>query len=206
MTTLIRPLALRYVAGDNPARKVTWLELFFDLIFVAAVAQVGEPLREDYSFTGLVRFAVLFVLIWWAWIGSSVFATRFDTDDVLQRVLTLVQMFAVAAMAANATEALDNTPNNIHQCTVHILGIMSTATTNAAHTGTAHAYLDAADGLLHVKRSGGVGDVTVETVTVEWGCNWSVFHGRTADYIGTGSWSRPSTSNSFACPARARCS
>jgi low temperature requirement protein LtrA len=108
MKTLVRPLALRYVAGGNPARKVTWLELFFDLVFVAAVAQVGEPLRHDYSLAGLVRFSVLFVLIWWAWIGSSVFATRFDTDDVLQRVFTLVQMFAVAVMAANATEALDS--------------------------------------------------------------------------------------------------
>ncbi len=108
VTTLLRPLQLRYVAGGNPARKVTWLELFFDLIFVAAVAQVSEPLRHDYSIAGLIRFAVLFVLIWWAWIGNSVFATRFDTDDVLQRVLTLVQMFAVAAMAANAADALDS--------------------------------------------------------------------------------------------------
>jgi low temperature requirement protein LtrA len=106
MTSLLRPLQLRYVAGADPGRKVTWLELFFDLIFVAAVAQVGEPLREDYSLAGVVRFSFLFALIWWAWIGNSVFATRFDTDDGLQRALTLLQMFAVAAMAANAGDAL----------------------------------------------------------------------------------------------------
>jgi low temperature requirement protein LtrA len=108
MTALVRPLQLRYVAGANPARKVTWLELFFDLVFVAAVAQVAEPLREDFSVGGIIRFSVLFALIWWAWIGNSVFATRFDTDDGLQRLLTLVQMFAVAAMAANAGDALDS--------------------------------------------------------------------------------------------------
>ncbi len=108
MTILRRPPRLRFVAGADPARKVTWLELFFDLIFVAAVAQVGEPLRDDYSIDGLVRFAVLFVLIWWAWIGNSVFATRFDSDDGLQRGLTLLQMFGVAAMAANASDALDS--------------------------------------------------------------------------------------------------
>ena len=106
MTVFARALQLRYVAGGNPGRKVTWLELFFDLVFVAAVAQVGEPLREDLSAAGVMRFTVLFVLIWWAWIGGSVFATRFDTDDGLQRLLTLVQMFAVAVMAANADEAL----------------------------------------------------------------------------------------------------
>jgi low temperature requirement protein LtrA len=107
MTALVPP-RLRLVAGADPSRKVTWLELFFDLIFVAAVAQVGEPLREDYTLDGIVRYGVLFVLIWWAWIGNSVFATRFSTDDGLQRALTLVQMFAVAAMAANASEALDS--------------------------------------------------------------------------------------------------
>jgi low temperature requirement protein LtrA len=107
MTSLARP-QLRLVAGANPTRKVTWLELFFDLVFVAAVAQVGEPLQDDLSLAGIARFTVLFVLIWWAWIGASVFATRFDTDDWWQRMLTLFQMFAVAAMAANAGSALDS--------------------------------------------------------------------------------------------------
>jgi low temperature requirement protein LtrA len=108
MTTSMRPLRLRYVAGINPERKVTWLELFFDLVFVAAVAQAGQPLRDDLSAAGVVRYALLFALIWWAWIGESVFATRFTSDDGLQRGLTLVQMFAVATMAANADEALDS--------------------------------------------------------------------------------------------------
>src|SRR5712691_13352558 len=106
MHTLIAPLRVRSTGEVN--RKVTWLELFFDLIFVAAVAQVAEPLRADYAVAGLIRFALLFVLIWWAWIGHTVFSTRFDTDDVIQRGLTLVQMFAVAAMAANAKDALDS--------------------------------------------------------------------------------------------------
>ena len=106
MHALIAPLRVR--STGEAGRKVTWLELFFDLIFVAAVAQVAEPLRDHYSVIGLVRFAPLFALIWWAWTGHTVFSTRFDTDDVIQRGLTLVQMFAVAAMAANAKDALDS--------------------------------------------------------------------------------------------------
>jgi len=100
-------MRLRSALGDR-ARKVTWLELFFDLIFVAAIAQVAEPLRHHYSTGEVVRLTPLFVLIWWAWTGHTVFATRFDSDDVMQRVLTLMQMFAVAAMAANAKDALDS--------------------------------------------------------------------------------------------------
>lgn len=107
MKHIVTPLRLRSLASDS-GRKVTWLELFFDLIFVAAVSQVAEPLREHYSVVGLLRFAPLFALIWWAWTGHTVFSTRFDTDDVIQRGLTLVQMFAVAVMAANAKDALDS--------------------------------------------------------------------------------------------------
>lgn len=106
MKPIVTSLRLRSLGGSG--RKVTWLELFFDLIFVAAVSQVAEPLRDHYSLAGLLRFAPLFVLIWWAWMGHAVFSTRFDTDDVIQRGLTLVQMFAVAVMAANATDALDS--------------------------------------------------------------------------------------------------
>jgi low temperature requirement protein LtrA len=103
--SLVAPLRLRANVGEA-GRKVSWLELFFDLIFVAAVAQVAEPLREHYSLGGVLRFATLFALIWWAWTGYTVFATRFDADDGIQRLLTLVQMFVVAAMAANAADEL----------------------------------------------------------------------------------------------------
>jgi low temperature requirement protein LtrA len=94
--------------SDPSGRRVTWLELFFDLVFAAAVAQVASPLHEDYSAAGLLRFAILFVLIWWAWTGHAVFSTRFGSDDRVQRALTLLQVFAVAVMAANARDALDS--------------------------------------------------------------------------------------------------
>jgi low temperature requirement protein LtrA len=105
MTRLAARPRLRAHLGDA-AHKVSWLELFFDLVFVGAVAQVAEPLHEDYSLAGVLRFATLFALIWWAWAGFTVFATRFHADDAIQRLLTLLQMFVVAAMAANAEDEL----------------------------------------------------------------------------------------------------
>jgi low temperature requirement protein LtrA len=105
---VITPLRLRTEDGIEAGRRVTWLELFFDLVFVAAVAQVGTHLRDDYSVAGLLRFLLLFVLIWWAWLGHTSFSTRFDTDDLVQRSLTWLQMFLVVVMAINATGALDS--------------------------------------------------------------------------------------------------
>src|SRR5207245_9573977 len=81
---------------------------FCELLSVAAVAQVVVPLSEDDSVDGLVRYGLMFLLIWWAWLGHTMYSTRFDADDVVQRLLTLLQIFAAAAMAANAKAAFDS--------------------------------------------------------------------------------------------------
>src|SRR3954463_13564517 len=98
--------SVRLWSRNQESRRVSWLELFFDLIFVAAVSQVGVPLGQDYSIHGLVRYSLMFLLIWWAWFGHTMYSTRFDADDVVHRLLTLVQIFAAAAMAANAKQDL----------------------------------------------------------------------------------------------------
>ena len=97
---LIRPV--RLWPGSHVFLRASWLELFFDLIFVAAVSQVGVPLGEDYTLHGVIRYGFMFLLIWWAWFGHTMYSTRFDANDVVHRLLTLVQIFAAAAMDANA--------------------------------------------------------------------------------------------------------
>lgn len=107
MLPLSAPIQLRSLARES-ARKVTWLELFFDLIFVAVVAQVAAPLRSDYSIAGLERLVPLLLLTWLAWTGQTAYSTRFDTNDLVQRAFTIAQIFVVAVMAANARDALDS--------------------------------------------------------------------------------------------------
>jgi low temperature requirement protein LtrA len=89
-------------------RRVSWLELFFDLVFVAAVAQVATPLAHEFSAAEVFRFALLFILIWWAWLGHTIFATRFGRDGRAERALTFLQICAAAAMAVNSQGALSS--------------------------------------------------------------------------------------------------
>src|SRR5918993_2447896 len=105
---MILPIRLRSTGGAEAGRRVTWLELFLDLAFVAAVSAVGGPLAVEYTPDGLIRYGFLFFLIWWAWLGQTLYATRFDPDDVLHRVLALAQIFGVAVMAINADDALES--------------------------------------------------------------------------------------------------
>lgn len=51
-------------------------------------------------------FAGLFAITWWSWVTTTLYANRFDTNDVLYRVLKLAATFAVAVMAASATTAI----------------------------------------------------------------------------------------------------
>ncbi len=87
-------------------RHATWLELFYDLVFVVAVSQIAHKLQEDVSLKGFFGFVFLFIPVWWAWIGTTFYANRFDSDDIKHRLLTGLQMLAVAALAVNIHHGL----------------------------------------------------------------------------------------------------
>lgn len=89
--------------------RVGWLELFFDLIYVAALIQLGDRLAGDVSWAGVARFVGAFVVLWWTWTGTTILVNRFAVDDVLHRLLTFLQMFAVGNFAVVATTTeIDN--------------------------------------------------------------------------------------------------
>ena len=96
---LLRPQVLRDPTEEN--RTSTWLELFFDLCFVVAVAALARGLHHDPTFGGAVRFAAFFVPFWWAWMGFTWYATAFDNDDVAFRTTLLGAMLCILWLAAS---------------------------------------------------------------------------------------------------------
>lgn len=92
-------------------RHSTWLELLYDLVFVAAISQLATNLNKDYSFSGFLNFSILFVPVWWAWIGHTFYLTRFDSDDLVHRLLTMVQIVAVASLIVHLPSALGESSN-----------------------------------------------------------------------------------------------
>lgn len=97
---------LRRMTGRDPGeghRAATPLELLFDLTFVAAFGVAGNQLASavahgDFA-AGVGGFCFAMPAIVWAWINYSWFASAFDTDDWLFRVLTMVQMVGVVVLA-----------------------------------------------------------------------------------------------------------
>jgi low temperature requirement protein LtrA len=88
---------------DRPAdRRVTFLELFFDLVFVVLVSQLAHPLAEHPTWSEVGWFVFLFYAVWSSWINGTFYYDLHGTDDVSVRVFTFTQMLTVAVMAVFA--------------------------------------------------------------------------------------------------------
>ena len=91
-----------------PDRTVSFLELFYDLVYVAVVSQAAHHLAEHVSVRGFVEFAVVFALIWIAWVNGSIYLELHGREDGRTRSVVFVQMGIVALLAVfteGATES-----------------------------------------------------------------------------------------------------
>ncbi len=86
-------------------RAATSLELLFDLVFVIAIASAAAGLHhsvaDGHVFDGVLRFALAFFAIWWAWMNYTWFASAYDNDDAIFRILTMIIMAGALVMAAS---------------------------------------------------------------------------------------------------------
>jgi low temperature requirement protein LtrA len=83
-------------------RRVTFLELFFDLVFVAVIAQLAHTLAETPSWESVGWFVFLFYAVWSSWINGTLYHDLHGVNDLSTRVFTFAQMLAVAVMAVHA--------------------------------------------------------------------------------------------------------
>ena len=88
---------------EESERTATWLELFYDLVFVAAVAMMGTRLVHDVTWSSIASYLGYFALVWWLWASHTFYADRYDTDDLIYRFLAGAQMVGVALIAVSVS-------------------------------------------------------------------------------------------------------
>jgi low temperature requirement protein LtrA len=99
MSTLWHPPAIR--SGEHkPGSAVTWTELFYDLIFVVAIYNLGEWFVAAPTAIRTVEFVGLFGMVWWAWVSLTFLVDRYQSNDALDRLLAILQMLGVAGFSA----------------------------------------------------------------------------------------------------------
>ena len=86
-------------------RSVGWLELFYDLVYVATLIQIGNFLSDNLSLVGFGQFLILLVVVWWAWSGETFYQNRYVVDDLKHRLLVFTQIFAVATLGLSVSQA-----------------------------------------------------------------------------------------------------
>jgi low temperature requirement protein LtrA len=97
---------IRRMSGRDPHeehRVATPLELLFDLTFVVAFGiaanEFAHLLAENHVGAGLLGFSFAAFAICWAWINFAWFASAYDTDDWVYRIMTMLQMVGVIILA-----------------------------------------------------------------------------------------------------------
>lgn len=96
-----------HVPQQGRERRSSWLELFYDLAYVAVLIQLGSSLAAHSGPRGIAGFVVLFVPVWIAWTGFTFYSNRFVVDDVVHRVSVFGQIFATSAMALTVPEVFE---------------------------------------------------------------------------------------------------
>jgi low temperature requirement protein LtrA len=110
VTPLLQPMHGRDIGEQH--RSSTPLELFFDLTFVVGVSFAADGFAHEitsgHGAHGLLSYLLVFFAIWWGWLNFTWFASAYDTDDWLYRVITLVQMAGALVVAAGVPRAIED--------------------------------------------------------------------------------------------------
>ncbi|WP_254922729.1 low temperature requirement protein A [Rhodococcus sp. OK302] len=110
VSSFIRPLVPRDPNEEH--RVATPLELLTDLCFVVAVAQAATGLHHAISdghwALGVGHFVMAFFAIWWTWLNFTWFASAFDNDDGIARLLTIFQILGSLVLAAGIVRFFDD--------------------------------------------------------------------------------------------------
>jgi len=80
---------------------VTFVELFFDLVFVFSVTQVAHLLAHHLDWTGVGQAVLVFWLVWWAWTQFTWALNAADTTHVGIQLITLVATGVAFFMAVS---------------------------------------------------------------------------------------------------------
>jgi low temperature requirement protein LtrA len=80
-------------------RRISWLELFYDLVYVIAIARITHHLSQHISINGFLEYASLFILIYWGWLNGSLYHDLHGNEGLRTRLMTLWQMMIIAALA-----------------------------------------------------------------------------------------------------------
>jgi len=99
------PMLRERIPGQHA--RVSFLELFFDLVFVFAVTQISHALLKDLTWAGALRAALLMFAVWWAWIYTAWITNWLNPENTAVRAMMFVLMALGLVMSTSLPDAFD---------------------------------------------------------------------------------------------------
>ena len=91
------------------AAPVSYLELFFDLVYVFAITQLSHFLLGHLTLGGVIEAGILFLALWWAWMFTTWATNWADPQRVPVRIMLILVMLASLFMAVALPHAFAET-------------------------------------------------------------------------------------------------
>ena len=132
----------------HPRRPVTsytfeqlgvWLELFYDLVFVAAILVFSSAVSHLHDGSRIAWVVAVFCAVWWLWLSTTMFTNRFRMTDAVHRMLVLFQMILVALVAMEARAGVIDDEVLLLCTYAALVASVAIMYWRAAHAGGEHA-------------------------------------------------------------------
>ncbi len=95
------------VKSDHGHHRVTYIELFFDLVFVFAVTQISHFMLANLTLEGVLKTSFLMLAVWWVWMYTSWATNWLDPERPPARVLMFTMMLAGLVLSTSIPQAFD---------------------------------------------------------------------------------------------------
>ena len=106
MTDNARGALYRPIVPHQHSR-VTYAELFFDLVFVFAVTQISHTLLTHFTPLGVVQVTLLFLAVWWVWVYTSWITNWLNPEKTPVRLLLFAMMLGGLVLSTSIPAAFD---------------------------------------------------------------------------------------------------
>ena len=91
----------------NQHSRVTYAELFFDLVFVFAVTQISHTLLGRFTPLGMLEVTLLFLAVWWVWVYTSWITNWLDPEKTPVRLLLFSMTLGGLVLSTSIPSAFD---------------------------------------------------------------------------------------------------
>jgi len=87
--------------------RVTYVELFFDLVFVFAVTQISHTLLAHFTLLGALQVMLLFLAVWWVWVFTSWITNWLNPEKTPVRLLLFAMMLGGLVLSTSIPAAFE---------------------------------------------------------------------------------------------------